>query len=58
MQDANGEHDCASNQEAPQALCKASEDVSEPSKKAGKSNDVAHIFLIEILGRLPSCTSA
>jgi hypothetical protein len=58
MQDADGEHDCASNQEAPQAFCKASEDVSEPCKKAGKSNDVAHIFLIEILGRLPSCTSA
>jgi hypothetical protein len=39
-------------------LCKAGEDVSKPSKKAGKSYDVAHIFLIEILGRLPSCTSA
>jgi hypothetical protein len=58
VQYSDGEHDCASYEEAPQALCKASEDVSEPCKKAGKSYDVAHIFLIEILGRLPSCTSA
>jgi hypothetical protein len=58
VQYSDGEHDCASYEEAPQALCKAGEDVSEPCKKAGKSYDVAHIFLIEILGRLPSCTSA
>ena len=53
VQDADGEHDCASNQEAPQALCKASEDVSKPSKKAGESNDVPMLSLLKFLGISP-----
>jgi len=34
MQDADGKQDGTSQQEAPQALCKASKNVREPSSHA------------------------
>lgn len=58
VQYADGEHDCASYEKAPQALGEAGEDVREPRKKTGESDEIAHVDLTEILGRLPSCTSA
>jgi hypothetical protein len=35
MENADWEHDCTRQKEAPQALAKASEDVIEPSREAG-----------------------
>jgi len=31
MENSNGKEDCSSDQESPQALCKASKDMSQPS---------------------------
>ena len=42
MQYANGEKDSASHQEAPKALCKASEDVGKPSSSTKAKNDLSH----------------
>ena len=42
MQNANGKKDCASYQEAPEALCKASEDVGKPSKATQQANKFTH----------------
>jgi hypothetical protein len=42
MQDANGKKDSASHQEAPEAMCKASEDVGKPSKETQESNELTH----------------
>jgi hypothetical protein len=41
MQDADWEHDCPSQQEAPQALSKASEDVCQPCGKTRNPNNCA-----------------
>lgn len=43
MQDADWEEDCASNQEAPKAFCKAGEDVSKPSEPTQKCDNLCHI---------------
>lgn len=42
MQDANWKKDSASYQEAPEAMCKASEDVGKPSKRDCDANKPAH----------------
>jgi hypothetical protein len=35
VQDSNWEHDCTSQQKAPQAFCKTSKNVIEPCSQAG-----------------------
>lgn len=45
MEDSNGKEYCASKQEPPQGVRKAVEDVCEPRKEAGPSNDPAHVSL-------------
>jgi hypothetical protein len=42
MQDANGKKDSASYQEAPKAMCKASEDMGKPGKETQESNKSTH----------------
>ena len=42
MKDANGKKDSASYQEAPEAVCKASEDVGKPGKETQESNELTH----------------
>ncbi|MEN9671035.1 MAG: hypothetical protein RL018_1312 [Pseudomonadota bacterium] len=42
MQNANGKEDCASYQEAPKSLCKASKDVGKPSQRDCDANKPAH----------------
>lgn len=42
MQDANGEKDCASNQEAPKTLREAGKDMCEPSKEAAPTDKLSH----------------
>jgi hypothetical protein len=42
VQNSDGEEDSASHQEAPEAVSKASEDVSQPSKKTKQSNNLSH----------------
>ena len=41
VDDAYREEDCSRQKEAPQAFAEASEDVIEPCKKAGQSDDCA-----------------
>ena len=53
MNDSYWEHDCTRQKEAPQALAEASEDVIEPSREAGKSDDPAHgVLLLNVEFRL------
>jgi hypothetical protein len=42
VKDADWKKDSASHQEAPEALCKASEDVGKPSGSAKATNDLSH----------------
>ena len=42
MQNADGEENSPSKQEAPKASCKASEDVCEPCEEAQQSDDGPH----------------
>lgn len=44
VQDADWEEDCACNQETPQALCEACEDVREPRKEAKYANKPTHDY--------------
>jgi hypothetical protein len=42
VKDADWKKDCASYQEAPKAMCKASEDVGKPSKATQQANKFTH----------------
>jgi hypothetical protein len=44
MQDSDGEQQCARNEKAPEAISEASEDVCEPCKKAGQSDNPSHVI--------------
>jgi hypothetical protein len=42
VQNSDGKEDSASHQEAPKAMSKAGEDVSQPSKETKQSNNLSH----------------
>jgi hypothetical protein len=48
VQNPKREQQRTSHQEAPQALCKASEDMCNPCRKAGKTNESSHYFALTI----------
>jgi len=48
MQDPDGEHDSPGNQEAPEPLCKAGEDVRQPRSETTDTNNPAHEFLLVV----------